>query len=72
MKYRIEPEYVHATGKYAFVVTPEEGATIPAYRSEGVYPSKFDAMIAGALYLEHKGLRNIEWHAVATIAGRNL
>jgi hypothetical protein len=68
MKYRIDSEYAQADGKFAFIVTPDQGASVSAYRSEAVYASNFDAMIAGVQYLENKGVRNINWHAVATVA----
>ncbi len=68
MKYRIDSEYDHTKGKFAFTVTPDLGASVSAHRSEALYPSNFDAMIAGAKYLENQGLRNINWQAVATVA----
>jgi hypothetical protein len=68
VKYRITSDYVQASQKFSFVVTPDAGAKTPAYCSDAIYESNTEAMIAGVKSLEDKGLRNIDWHAVVTVA----
>lgn len=69
MKYKITSNYVQSSQKFSFVLTPDAGAKIPAYRSDAIYESNTEAMIAAVKYLEDKGVRNIDWHAVVTVAG---
>lgn len=66
-KYRIDAEHIPTVSKFAFVVSPPPHANILAYRSDGIYESHDKALIAGVQYLESKGLKDINWHAVVSI-----
>lgn len=66
MKYKIDSTYVSSARKFATVVTPDEVGPIGPYQSEALYDTHTEALIAGIKYLEIRGVRNINWHAVAT------